>query len=313
MFLQGTLAILVAQCAVACSPGELVEARWVDGTFKEATITEVRDGPAGFCGQYKLSWTHSPVCDDSTDVYWGDRSRSSAFCLVSRDAIKKCKQELCKRSSPIVATTQSSNSSQKEDSSGSDFKRIALISCLGFLLCCIISATLWLQSCCARSAESEEDDEEKASGGVSPFGKGGALWSLSPSAKGATLWTRHTSTSWVSSPMAKRIANRREAGWPPRSNRKVVALPAPVAAVVVEKQTQPQNWSHPHNVARIEDLSGCAPGMVQTPDPTLRQAAQVCAPRAQRTYAPLPQPWRQVAPESEKPQAQTKVGLPEGR
>lgn len=304
--MQCSLAItmFISHGASACQQGETVQARWIDGTFKMATIVEVRDGPDGTCGQYKLSWRHTRICEDSTNEYWGDGSQAQAFCFVSRDSLRECKRELCRVAGPVAAPNQNSKPSKEEksveNSSVSHFGKIAVIalSCLGLAACCVC-ARISLHLFCPQCVET---DEEKATDAISPFSRGGDLWSRSPakiprSPAARNLWARSPSSKVSKSPIARWMDKTRKTAWPSNERGiKIVARPAPVAAVVVaEKHAQPERWiGDRHGSACPEDLRGCQQSSSQTHVATLRQAAQVYVPPA-RVYAPPPQPWRDSA------------------
>lgn len=195
------LILLALHCAVACQQGEIVEARWTDGTFREATIVEVRDGPGGTCGQYRLSWHHTEICEDTSYEYWGDDLNMHSFCLVSRDSIRKCRQELCGHSKSkdysIYAGLNESESTE-EDSSDRHVVPIVILVFLSLAFCCI---------CLRRSVHHlchcSEVDEETGMDAAAPVAPPNDLWALTPKVE-----RQHAKASWASSsPMAKWAMN----------------------------------------------------------------------------------------------------------
>lgn len=280
--LKCILVILVGRCAVACQPGEKVDARWIDGSWKAATIVEVQDGPDGTCGQYRLSWHHTRMCEDSTNEYWGDRPSDQAFCFVSRDAIDTCKEELCKRGISVAAKRQTSKSPEKSHSSGEYLGGITMtvLGLLGGIGCCICARICFQMSC----PQVGEVDEEKAMDAVTPSSRGGTLWTFSPSAKSDSFWARRSPTI-SSSPMARWINKTRTPTLPSNVNTKIVVQPNPVAVKLANNHSQPERWT---GTTSPEHLSGNAEAF----DKALRQAAQVFV-APSRVYAPSPQQWRQ--------------------
>merc|ERR550537_1574983 len=106
---------------------------------------EVRDAAPGMCGQYRLSWHHDAgVCEETTHEYWGDTIQSKTFCVVSREAIRKCKQELCKQTGSAEYRRDRLHDGQAVSSgSGAEEKsnrHVFLIAALVFfsLICCCI-------------------------------------------------------------------------------------------------------------------------------------------------------------------------------
>lgn len=255
--------------AQACRQGETVEARWVDGTFKVATILEVRDGPSGICGHYRVSWYHTRVCEDTNHEYYGDTESYSGFCVVSRDALRKCKEELCKNvDSAAEAKKNSSKKETSDDDSGEDMMIYIALGAMVLSACCVL-ARLCLHACCLPF---QEIDEEKSSvDATSPSKKSGELWTISP-------------TSVASSPIAKWLDTTRKAVRQP--SKKVAPHNEPVAPAVVKVFAQPQRNSSPQHLVRgPEELSKGPAEVVAAHEIGLRQAA--------RAYGMPPQEWRQ--------------------
>lgn len=284
--LQCTLVILVARGAKACQVGEVVEARWTDGSWKRATIEEVRDGPNGMCGQYKLAWHHTRICEDATtnSQYWGDDMHVASRCLVSRGAIHECKQELCKWGGE--------ESPASEDSSENHTGLIVAMACilLLVLLCCRVCVRLG-----AVSGQVHDVDEENAMGTVTPVGGGNDLWALTPKSM--------NSQKSFASPMAKWIGphfnKTRRAARPSDTSKKIIVQPDPVAAVaplqlpvaarqhganakpVQQNQAQPERWrdrldtSLPDAPLTKSIYPEAPPRKHRTQGTGLRQAAQV--------------------------------------
>lgn len=280
--LQCALSILHA--AMACHQGETVEARWIDGTYKVATILEVRDGPAGTCGQYKLSWYHTRVCEDTTHEYYGDAKAFNSFCIVSRDALRNCKEKLCK-DAPAAAKADRDSQSSEEASSTKVTMIYVTLGALGLAACCVL-AGICCQACCVVF---EEVDEEKAGADMkSPSRRGSNLWTISP-------------TSIASSPVAKWFASSPVAKWPSKRSR-VAAQPDPIAPVVVKTLAQPELCADPRlkqlpppwpRLAHgPENLPGGPPEVMNAQESELRQAA--------REYGAPPQEWRQSRTKSLK-------------
>lgn len=307
------LTILAMHGAAACRQGEMIEARWIDGTFKVATIMEVRDRPDGTCGQYKLSWYHSRVCEDSTNEYWGDTARANGFCVVSRDAIRKCKEKLCE---PASAADKKARSSSNDESSSKATMVYISLGCLGLAACCAC-----MRCCCQAFCQSlDEVDEEKGSDRQSPIGRfvlspngrGNALWPLSPASIASSpvgKWfdtTRRQAQSLASSPVARWIG---KPVWPSNKSKKSVVQPEPIAAAVAEKHAQPQPCTktiqdYPHlqrsmlYAPHVQDYPpGLSPGMIQTTPPSsassMIQTQDGKLREAARAYAPPQQQWRQ--------------------
>lgn len=254
--------ILAVNVVVACQSGEVVKARWTDGTWMKATIIEVRDKPNGVCGQYRVVWHHNDICEDPT-ITGHDTRVSMTFCLVSRDYIQGCKQELC-RSGNLVKS-QSSGAGESEDSN----RHVTVVLSIVFVLlfCC----------CACRSLQqryaSHENDEEKGMGAGTPstgrsLKSGRSFWNLSP--KSAT-----------SSPMAKWINKARRAPGPARDGKKIVTQSAPIASVPPAKNQngnfQVAEKKHVHSAKGTgANKPFCPPDMLQTHSSALRQTSWTC-------------------------------------
>jgi hypothetical protein len=200
----------------------------------------------------------------------------------------------------VAGEEQNSKSTDQDESSDilPDMKVVIIVGCLGLAACCVSVRV------CLVGSEKEESDEEKASGRVNAFEERG-LWPRSPS-------------SATSSPTGKRVKTHK-APRPSENDRKTVAQPEPVPAIVADKYAQPKKWigqpdvhpdppeppEHPH---RPESLPGCGPGL-QTEGATLRMAAlraPAGSPRMSRAnpgssgylreYAALQQQWRKPRP-----------------
>lgn len=248
---------LLVHDAAACRQGETVEARWIDGSFKVATIVDVRDGPGGTCGQYELSWHHTHVCDSSSNEYWGDKADVKAFCFVSRDGINKCNEQLCEWPPGVASTKENADSPEEEDSSGPDNSAItkialACLGCVALVACCV--SARWCAHLCF--SQNDDVDVENASNAPSPCRSSTLFsWSLSPK-------------SINSSPLAKWFERTQRPTWPSRQN---VVQPSPVATKVAQKHCQPERSTH--QLVPSSPGTGFPPIADETQGNTLRQAA----------------------------------------
>jgi hypothetical protein len=246
---------------------------------------EVRDQAPGICGWYRLSWHHTHVCEESYHEYWGDTLDSKTMCVVSREAIRKCNEELCKER----ASAESTGSGVEDESDRHIGPIVALVS-FSLICGCV---------CLRRCAKSQEVDEEKVMDAATPVGPSRDLWDLTPK-------------SMNSSPIAKWIDKTRRAAVSSSSN-KIVVQPEPSAAAsatrnrdtklqIVDsyrlskerKHVQPASWRGCLNTSIPGDLTRCPPGMIETQGFALRQAALVHAtplrpPPLPQTVCPPPQ------------------------
>lgn len=284
------MVICAMRSAIACQKGEVVEARWRDGSYKEATILEVRDEPGGKCGHYRLAWHHTHVCEQTNHGYWGDdRQAQAQFCLVSRDAIRKCKQELCGQHTPpdysVYAGLEESESSGEEEDSDRHVAPLAALAFFSLAFCCI---------CLRRGAHHlcqspEEVDEEKGMDAAAPVERTNDLWALTPKVErqDAKVISSSPSAKWAmnSSPMAKWLdKHRKRSGF----GRKTFVQPQPAAAEVAAAsktcaahlQTVDHhvhtNWHGQVATSSSQDMSSyTSVCMSRTQGTALRQAAWV--------------------------------------
>eukprot|EP00746_Dinoflagellata_sp_MGD_P161566 gnl/MRDRNA2_/MRDRNA2_88768_c0_seq1.p1 gnl/MRDRNA2_/MRDRNA2_88768_c0~~gnl/MRDRNA2_/MRDRNA2_88768_c0_seq1.p1 ORF type:complete len:371 (+),score=49.04 gnl/MRDRNA2_/MRDRNA2_88768_c0_seq1:63-1115(+) len=274
--LQCTLVILAAQIAVACQNGEVVNARWTDGTWKRATILEVRNGADGICGQYRLAWHHTYICEDPTIT--GDDTRvAMSFCLVSRDSIQSCKQELCKWGHAVESEKFKSSVTSADGESESGLHGALLVAVIFLsLACCCICLRFGLQQCSAP----HEVDEEEGMDACTPCGSGRSLksgrsfWNFTPKSqlsKSATFSSMEKPLGWITK--ARRSAE------PSIEDKTIVMQPKRVAAVLPpknqivklqiaeQKYVQPEKGTGGHDPLR-------PPIMLQTSSSALRHAAR---------------------------------------
>lgn len=252
--------ILLVHSALACQKGEIVEAMWIDGTYMEATIKDVRDGPEGMCGSYRLAWHHTEICEVGRSEYWGDGLDARSFCVVSRESIRRCAQELCRWSGTTAEfqtysdyKSSGSGSEEEEEDPNRHVAPIAALVICTLLVCCVV-ARFAVKQC----YETHEIDVEKGTPAGTPSG---ALWAFTPK-------------STTSSKAAKWIDRTRRAAGPSNKNVKTI----------VDIQPEPVPLSI-ENYGKIEKkrVQPEPKGMVQTngsarefPNLTaLRQAAQV--------------------------------------
>jgi len=263
--LRDTLVFVVLHSALACQNGEVIEAKWTDGTWRKARIVEVQDGPGGTCGRYRLSWQHTHICEGPRNM-WDDGSRGLR-CFVSRESIRFCRQELCRRTD----SAESSDSVATNESSDRIGAIIALsVTSFALLLICVrVGHRMYNQS--------YEFDEEKATDVATPVGRG-------------LSWTPK---SMNSSPVAKWTDKMRKAAQSSSKNEKILTQPEPAAAAapttkkhgaklqfVDQMDIQAASWrgrldnsdscakqeeiAH-YIVSCLKDRPGRPPVMVQTP------------------------------------------------
>jgi hypothetical protein len=272
----------VLQCtsltlAVACQSGEVVKARWTDGTWRKATIVDVRERPDGVCGQYRVVWHHNHICEDPT-ITGHDTRVSMNFCLVSRDAIQSCKHELC-RWGPTVESEKSKSSGTGADEESN--RHVAII---------VVLVSLLLACCCVyrcvvqHDAGQYEVDEEKGMEAGTPCGTSRSLKS------GRSFWN-FTPKSVASSPTAKRISKARMAAGPSKKEKRIAAQPEPVAPVLAAKtengnfQIVEQKRIKPEKgTGRLDPL--CPPSRLQMHGSALRHAAQTYSQYGGRAVPP---------------------------
>jgi len=263
MVLHCTIVVLLLHVAVACQKGENIEALWHDGTWKEATIVEVREGSDGICGQYRLSWRHTRLCEDTATQYWGDTNQavSRSFCLLSRDRLRKCSLDLCKWTSE---ESSSSGSDSSEAKSNRHVGPTVVLAMLSLFVCCVCLRYTIKHNCC----RGQEFDVEKAISVSSPVHKTNAVLFRQYSGNALSAFTPKSTNS---SPMA-RLSNkmRRAAGTDAPEGAKVHFVEPEKYRPATRRKSQLDS-SHQ------ADLSGISQGMVQTQNAALRHAAQVCA------------------------------------
>jgi len=275
------LVILAAHVAVACESGEVVKARWTDGSFRLATIIEVRDQPNGECGQYRVVWHHNHICEDPT-ITGHDTRVSMNFCLVSRDAIEACKQELCRRGNE--AESGKNQSGENGDSNRNVTIIVALVSVL-FCCCCTCL-------CVQQYYGLHEDDEEKGMGSGTPA-TGRSLKSARSFWNHSWSFRNLTPKAATSSPMSKGMNKKRRVPGPSQDGKKMVAQPTPVAArtkdgqlqIAEKKHVQPEKGTGPNDPL-------CPPVMLQTHSSALRHTAQTYGGQSvppPQSYRPPPQ------------------------
>jgi len=205
----------------------------------------------------RIAWHHTGICEDTTNEYWGDGWKSHSWCLLSRDSIRKCKQELC-RWSGSAHSYSLYDGLEESSGSGSDDKsnrHIGPIFTLVFFSCviCCVCLRRGAQQCC------QSLDEEKAMDVATPVGPNSNLWALTPK-------------SISSSPTAKRIDKAQRAAMYSSKNKKTVVQPEPAAAAAAALSTR----KYRPNLQFVEERqSGCPPDMVQTQGAALRHAAWV--------------------------------------
>jgi len=271
--LQYAILFLTVHDVVSCQKGENVEAVWTDGSWRAATILEVRDLSNGMCGSYRIAWHHTRICEDTSTEYWGDDLKANTFCVVSRNSIRMCEKELC-RWSGTAATNSNSYSNyestgtglQNEEESNRHVGPIVALVVLSLFACCIC-----LRRAVKECYETHEVDVEKAIDAATPS----ARWALTPK-------------SMNSSPMAKWIDKTRRAAGPSNKNINMVMTPGLAGTVSPSIENGRKQ--------KFDEQKHTQPGpkgMIQTHGTALRQAARVhggsLVPLPQNTFVPPPQ------------------------
>lgn len=181
-----------------CKEGDKIEARWTDGSYKVATIMEVRRG--GTCGIYKITWGHTQVCGESSSNFWGDDTNSKAFCLIGKEAIRP--GPACPADLPCHDRTSSEDTTTTPPPDENDRSNTTVVfAILGVVACPIIGICfrMMVQMVC----RSNEWDEESSQVDGTPR----SLWDQSPKNVAATpgdeTVPKKPAGLWDSSPTAK--------------------------------------------------------------------------------------------------------------
>jgi len=267
--LQCTLVILAVQVAVACQSGEVVNARWRDGTWRKATILEVRDRPDGVCGQFRLAWHHTYICEDPTIT--GDDTRVGMnFCLVSRDSIQSCKQELCR-----WGQTVENEKFQSSGTSGDDESKLHEILVVTAVFLAVACYCACLRFGVQQWNTEDEVDEEKGMDADTPCATGRSLrsgrsfWNFTP--KSATS-SPAKSVAFTEKPLKWKVKAQRAVA-PLNEDKKIVMQPEPVAAVLPAKNQHDKHQIAEQKHVQSKKATGRPPSIPQTRGSVLRHAA----------------------------------------